>query len=456
MVEDEELGKEIQALLHCFDPQGKVTTLLGYHYIASKCFNYSRIIDKPGSEFHGLPHAVAEIRALEKIKRKDFKDENDKEEIRAVLALEYKLHFMIKFEYILSFLEIFLNACKDDTSLTSLVSSIKIKQSFQPNAPELNPNKVLPVVVIYLPPKPEFANGLLEKLYRLFSVYDMQTPALGFPPRYSQAINPAFFYCQGGGDGKNAMTNSQEEFFLSQEKIHYKLPQQHLKNPAIQDLEFLSKLLKEAAFIEAFKCRKNSIVEHDRQCYCPHVRLWLHLSLESIEPPVLSQGAKAFIQRFYELILRPLQMPCPSVGLDENGIFLRLCLPNPTALIQSVHFKEEFLGNIYKYFAEPFEKFLLEDLEESADELLDDDEEMADAILDEDECLDMDLGEDLDTKNAADKTDNLKREDSRTPTLLLQAFQAEKELSPAKGDSAEIEPPPLKRSDAVVGRVRFL
>lgn len=364
----EDGSKKLLEILHDFDPEGTLlVSRLGYHFARSKTFTGSRVIDLKGSEYHGMDYLEAEQRVSRKLKSKQISDEKEKSEALSVLSLEYKIHIMLQPKYVLSFVFIFLQGCKKDRELLSWINCFKIRENpFQTTkaALERQSNKVMPQVVIYIALGKTIAERMVRKICEMFSEFDTSEIGLGFPARYSVLVNSFISYAQGGGDVKNRMTESQQQYFLSQEKVHFNLPEQHIDTSTQLDLERLTEVLSKMSYLKNFNFTSISYSFGSKACPEPHVRLGLRLKKDEENPNIPSESARTLIAKLYEKVLKDFGLSPPTIGWNGLFFFLRICLPRDVTLLRSHGFKKNFVTKLFANFLEPSDmQMLIEDID---------------------------------------------------------------------------------------------
>jgi len=192
----------------------------GYYYIFFERFDASkRVIDKPGSKFHqktygdkiqyerirGMPYQYKVEDILEYIvQHKDIESEEYIEALE-VLKLEYKIHLMVKPEYVESVTEFLLEKMVSDPKLNEVLTSFKVK--IDPHLNRLSGGEDqhrenLPTMVLYPTFGQRSAQKLLDILARYFSAEDCEEMGLDLAPRFNDKFNPMIFWAQGAGDFK--------------------------------------------------------------------------------------------------------------------------------------------------------------------------------------------------------------------------------------------------------------
>lgn len=308
----------------------------GFHFVLSSLFTGKRIIQAPDSPFKGQLHLDAENKIGEKIKQKTLVNGSEKDQALFVLSSEYKIHLMPKPHYMMMVVKILLQAFNEDPELLSHIYSFKVKVEPKETKriAETPAKKIMPHIVIYLDLGKGPANIVVNKLYEYFAKFNTRELGLNVPARYSLLLNGLMSYAQGGGDLKNVMTDSQKEDFLSQSEVHYNLPDQHLQNPMMPDLDYFKKCLQEAMNGLQLNVRACNSVVGNLLSPLPQVRFWSHTG-------TLFQSS--LLQDFYNQVLKPLKVEPPVNGQDEQGHFVAILLPGCIQMLRSNGFKNELL-----------------------------------------------------------------------------------------------------------------
>jgi len=125
-------------------------------------------------------------------------DSPEREEARANLAKEYKIHLMPQPEYTFAVTRRICEHLRDDSTLNDAVAGFKVK---------LNPDtiqhgdQVLPVVVIYSMLGRDNAQVVLDRIYHAFPEH--RRIGRNVTPRDNRRINNLIYWAQSGGDLKH-------------------------------------------------------------------------------------------------------------------------------------------------------------------------------------------------------------------------------------------------------------
>lgn len=340
----------------------------GFHFINLATFQGNRVVQQPGSKFHGTPHLEVENLALHKLTTKSFTDKKEKDETFNVIKSEYKIHIMAKPEYILAVVELLIRTFNNEPELAAHIHQFKVKAfplKFDQTTLSTPKSQTLPQIVVYPSLGKDSGNVLLARFYRLFEDYDTSQIGLGFPPRFNACYTALLSASQGGGDLKLAMTSSQQEELLTASQTHYSydvsaVESPRLSNPAVPDLKLLASALERLAVLNIFTVTSTSLSDGDKKCELPHVRLWSNFKKDPKDPKdpnKLHRDDDLILLEFNDTVIKPMGLDPISFGVEEGKFYVRVCLPGFVKIVRDPEFSNKMLFYAVNHYGKEYENF---------------------------------------------------------------------------------------------------